>query len=235
MSGLSPKELALLDAARPEWHPRGEVVPPSAEEIALRLAAKPWLAEGPPIVGHARIGRAVGHTLVACGLATMAVVVVHLAMKPASSPAKPNVAELAVVALPAPSPPRNDLTPSIAVDALPDAPQAAVVRTRKNVVPAPAASEAESSIDDTLAEEIRLVSAAQSALRDNAPERALAALSEHASRFPHGVLRDERMASRVLALCALGDEAQARIVKSELERSSPYSSHLQRLAGSCAR
>jgi TolA-binding protein len=67
--------------------------------------------------------------------------------------------------------------------------------------PAPSAS---------LAEEVRLIDAARSALREGSAERALATLRDYAKRFPNGVLEREASVLHVEALAASGDRAAAR-------------------------
>ena len=62
----------------------------------------------------------------------------------------------------------------------------------------------------TLEDETRLVQSAIAALRSGDPASGLSLLDEHAREFPHGVLAEERSGERVLALCALGREAEAR-------------------------
>jgi hypothetical protein len=54
---------------------------------------------------------------------------------------------------------------------------------------------------DRLREEIALIRSARGALARREPARALALLERHAAQFSEGVLRKERMASEVLALC----------------------------------
>lgn len=53
----------------------------------------------------------------------------------------------------------------------------------------------------SVAEEGRLLAAAQAALRDGDPHRALGELAAHAKRFPAGTMTSEREALRVIALC----------------------------------
>jgi len=94
--------------------------------------------------------------------------------------------------------------------------------------PPPAAETA-----DSLAEEVRLLREARAALDRADPSRALGLLDVHASRFPRGTLYEERLATRVLAFCALGRIDAARLAAQELERASPRSPHLGRVRASC--
>jgi TolA-binding protein len=74
----------------------------------------------------------------------------------------------------------------------------------------PAPTRAASEPRATLSEEVRLIDAARSALREGSAERALATLRVYAKRFPNGVLRREASVLRVEALAASGDRAAAR-------------------------
>jgi hypothetical protein len=86
----------------------------------------------------------------------------------------------------------------------------------------------------SLAEETRLLHAAQHELARKNTSAALALLDEHASKFPGGALAEERTAARVLALCDLGRSAEARLAADAFVRKSPQSPLVPRLRGSCA-
>ena len=66
---------------------------------------------------------------------------------------------------------------------------------------------------DGLAEEVALLSRAETELRAGRPAKALLVLAEHQRKFPRGALAEERTAARIQALCALGlrDEANAQL------------------------
>ena len=87
---------------------------------------------------------------------------------------------------------------------------------------------------DTLVPEIALMRRAESALAGGDPSDALELLNEHAATFPHGALAEEREATRILALCALGRTAEARTAARRFERAAPRSIHLPRIHASCA-
>jgi hypothetical protein len=70
-----------------------------------------------------------------------------------------------------------------------------------HAAPQPAPSDVEA--------EVSLLGEAQRALRAHDEQRALALLEDHARRFPSGALGEEREATRVAALCALGRAAEA--------------------------
>ncbi len=106
------------------------------------------------------------------------------------------------------------------------APEVAPATLRVEPPPAPAMPR--------LAEEVALLGRAQAALRDGAAPRALALLDEHAARFPEGALRQERAATRVLALCAIGRPDEASVEARSFLASSPASPLAARVRASCA-
>ena len=244
MSELSPKELELLETIRSEWGPSGPPAPPSPAAIQERLAERPWLGRSAPPPAATRFGRLIGMTLATIGVCSVAFVALREGAPPPREAEHAAPPAVMIAASPEPEP-EPEPVPALALGALPDAPPLAPAATAvreprtgrkaRDRVPAAEPGLPTSTPVDTLAEEIELIRAAQSDLRAGAPGRALTVLASHASRFPHGVLRDERMTLEALALCARGDIDAARSVKIELERSSPGSSHLQRLSSSCAR
>ena len=85
----------------------------------------------------------------------------------------------------------------------------------------------------SIKEELELVRAAQQALNRNAPKAALALLAEHAQKFPSGVLWEDREASRVFALCRLGNAAGARALADSFVRRAPKSPFVDRVRTAC--
>lgn len=86
----------------------------------------------------------------------------------------------------------------------------------------------------SLAEETRLLEAAQRELAKNQGGAALAMLDEHAARFPSGALSEERSAARILALCGVGRTGEARSAAKAFIAASPSSPLVPRLESSCA-
>jgi outer membrane protein assembly factor BamD (BamD/ComL family) len=84
-----------------------------------------------------------------------------------------------------------------------------------------------------VAAEVLLLGEAHAAIRNGQAEHALALLDEHSRRFPRGALGEEREASRVTALCALGRVAEARAAADRFLRVSPLSPHAGRVRASC--
>jgi uncharacterized protein HemY len=86
---------------------------------------------------------------------------------------------------------------------------------------------------DSLEEEVNLLRSARVALDRGDGAQALRLLDAHEARFQRGTLYEERLASRVLALCAVGRIDAARKTAQELERAAPRSPHLPRVRASC--
>lgn len=80
-----------------------------------------------------------------------------------------------------------------------------------------------------LQRETELLKAAQRALRSGHPADAMALLDEHARLFPAGALREERRASHVFALAALGRLRQAKLEADAFARDWPNSPLLDRV------
>ncbi|AKV02780.1 Cell division protein FtsK [Labilithrix luteola] len=138
--------------------------------------------------------------------------------KEPNAPAARDEAPLASVATQAPEP---TPPPSTGVEAVPTA--AGVER------PAPAAMAPPAGLEG----EIALLRDSDRLLREGNANAALAKLDEHAQRFPHGSLSEERTVSRVVVLCALGRTAEARAAGSAFLAARPSSPHAARVRGSC--
>jgi hypothetical protein len=119
------------------------------------------------------------------------------------------------------------------------APVAAAEGTDSNSAPEPEVSPAakadeQPASDDSLAREIALLRAARAALEAGRADEALSMVRRHAQLWPTGVLVEERLATQVLALCALGRTAEARATAQQLAALAPSSPHLARVGASCA-
>jgi hypothetical protein len=221
-----------------DWGPSAGTVASVRAKVAQRIAAD---VRGPDDSGPAPtvasptsvgIGWKAVAGLVAIGLVG-ASFVWSRAGDPSASSTRAPTSSVATVATPAAGPvasPKTDEAPTeaVSVDSLPDVPPPP--RARPGAVQ-PATS---ASAGDSLAEELVLLKAAQRSLRAGAPAEALTSLRLHATRFPQGVLREERMTLEVLALCDTGDTAGARAIRDRLAAEAPGSSHLNRLSTSCA-
>lgn len=129
----------------------------------------------------------------------------------------------------APPPPER-----LRVAAVPSPPQDA----RPEVAPLGAAAAggagASSAGDAHFLEAVRLLQSAQRSIESHAPSVALGLLAELDARFPESLLNEERLATRVLALCESGDLPRARQAAAELTARNSSSIYAARIAQSCA-
>jgi hypothetical protein len=86
---------------------------------------------------------------------------------------------------------------------------------------------------DGLAEEVALLSRAETELHAGRPAKALLALAEHQRKFPRGALAEERTAARIQALCALGRNDEANAQLKQLLHISPNSAQEERARQAC--
>lgn len=82
----------------------------------------------------------------------------------------------------------------------------------------------------SIAEEVALLSRAETELHAGRFARALRLLDDYERRFPKGALSQEDVAARVQALCGLGRAAAAQ---AQLERLAPDSPHARRARAAC--
>jgi hypothetical protein len=85
----------------------------------------------------------------------------------------------------------------------------------------------------SLRAELELIAAAQRAVREGEPARALAYVDEHAARFPRGVLVQERLAIAALSWCERGDARHGGRFVTQLARRAPASPLLARARAAC--
>jgi hypothetical protein len=139
----------------------------------------------------------------------------------------------------APPPPAMPVGPR-AVVPTPPVPVASAVPSAVPEVTQPAPSRAEEraarppSGSEELAAEIALLAQVNVAINSGRAGRAFALLREYDRRHSPGVLREERAAAGVLALCAAGRVDAARSAADRFEKRWPRSPLLGRIGGSCA-
>ena len=146
-----------------------------------------------------------------------------LAPPSSEPPVPPMIVHAAPRVLYAPAPAVSTATTAAPTEVPPTA-SAATTEARTPTLSGPA----------TVAAEAKLLREADGALRAGDPTRALALLNEHAASFPQGVLVEERNAERIVALCALGQKAQAREAASAFLRDHGASPLAARVRASCA-
>jgi hypothetical protein len=100
--------------------------------------------------------------------------------------------------------------------------------------PVKSSAAAVQSSKPSLAEEAALLHQAQSAWRAGQSAEALRLANEHAQRFPHSQLANERDVLRVLSLCKLGQNQAAKQVGARLLLKAQDSPWYESVAQSCA-
>ncbi len=86
---------------------------------------------------------------------------------------------------------------------------------------------------DTLEDETRLLREAAVFLRAHDGASALGRLDEHARRFPHGLLAEERAGERVFSLCEMGRVGEAQRAAAEFLAQNPRSPLAHRVRAAC--
>jgi hypothetical protein len=227
--GLKARELvqAGRSALRPTDGDRDRIAAALRVQLGPAALPPPGSVAPPPVVA-ASGWKAVLGTVLGVG-ATLGAL--YLAFSPdgnvaprASHTPPPAVSAVASPPSPPVAPPGEARAPQEELDVAPPA-----------VVAAPATAPSESPAlhpRDRLAEEVALLSRATKALRGGRAAEALKALDEHQSKFPRGVLTEERRAARAEALCSLGRTKEGR---AELGRLAPQSPAAARATQACDR
>lgn len=185
------------------------------------LAAK--IAIGVAVVSATTAGGTVAYEHVMHDRA-QTTVVVEAPSKPIASASASASPSASASAIPEPTLPPPTVTAHVAATATaipepkPTAKPAAIIAT----------------IPDTIAEEASLLRAAHASLASNDGTGAMRSLDEHARRFPHGALAEERDAARVMALCAQGRASEARASASAFVSANPRSPFAAQVRRSCA-
>ena len=230
MTKLGPEARALVAAGRNTLRPsaadRERVL--TALRARIEHAAAP--APGSPRLAGAKagLGRAASTGLVV-GAALVGGLLWRLVEPPAEGALvlAPSLSISSALAARSPlspplSPPPSAPLPSTA----PLASSAPVA----NPAPEPARGAGARSTTRGLAEEVALLSRAETELHAGRFATALRLLDDYERRFPRGTLMQEDVAARVQALCGLGRAAAA---KSQLKRLAPGSPHASRARAAC--
>jgi hypothetical protein len=144
-------------------------------------------------------------------------------------PAPAPVVTPAAPALPAPAPP---IAPVVEPVPAPPAARPAPAPAHRVHVAAPPRAEAVAPTN-RLAEETALLAAANGELRRGDARRALSLLDDYDHRYPSGVLREEVLATRVIARCQLGSDRGARRAADAFLARHPASPLATRVRTSC--
>ncbi|HSO39695.1 MAG TPA: hypothetical protein VLT33_44515 [Labilithrix sp.] len=169
-----------------------------------------------------------GAVAIAAGAAVVAVVLATRSQPP--PPVAHDTAPTASASAPAPAMPVPE-PPTLSVDALPSAPEPAVVPARPAALPT--ASAAPDPAESERAE-VALLDRAQASLPAS-PADTLARCDEHARRFATGTLVQEREVLAIDALLRLGRRGEAEARAARFRQSFPRSGHLRRVEALLAR
>jgi hypothetical protein len=101
------------------------------------------------------------------------------------------------------------------------------------IAPTPEAPRSVASAGSSFEDELRLIEAAKRELDSAHASLALAALAEHARRFPRGVFRSEREGLRVLVACPNETPAARLSAAAAFQRAYPDSPLLDRIWRTC--
>ena len=232
MTGMSPEANQLVNAGREAFRPtdadRARLMTALTGTATLSLgvaigARAPRLFSG--IFGAAQAARVLA---IALPVAAVGAFWLH-ASRPPPKPAQPGLLVHSTLAA---------VTPKVAEPPVPVVDKAVESPSEpSSSVPAersgPSVAET-AKPGNEIRQEVALLSKAQAALSRGRPQEALEALAEHAQRFPRGVLSEERAATRVRTLCALGRTREAAAELKRIETLNPTSAYLAPARQSCA-
>jgi hypothetical protein len=222
---LNPRAQALVEAGRGALRPTAADRERIHAALRSRLGDAAFLGAGEastPAVSVPKPWRAIVST-VAVGLGVAGTALYFGLREPARPAAAASVTPTSAAIA---SPNRASEEPS----------SAPMPRSPATVEPAASVSRRapERFAPDRLAQEVAILSRAASELHAGQAASALKAIDEHQSKFPNGLLTEERRAARVQALCALGRRAEADAELSRLTRAAPQSPHVARARQFCA-
>lgn len=221
MSKLGPEASELVLAGRDGLRPSDEDRARVLEALRARIAAEPGGAPGVASPGAGGLGWPLASGLLV-GAALVGALLWQWAVPtpPEPSRLRPalSLSALASRVVPPAAPPVALPVPSASASA-----SAAPALDGARFVPARAAASG-------LAEEVALLSRAETELHAGRFAKALRLLDDYERRFPKGALLQEDVAARVQALCGLG---QVPAAKAQLKRLSPGSPHARRARAAC--
>jgi len=249
MSDLSPRARQLIELGRVGDEPdsaardrvRSKLLMAVGTGVAASAAAKSATAAGKVWAGSAllKLMGGVCAAGIAVGGATWAVSTRAPDSEPPLQARSPAITAQAVRSAerPATSETVASSTPAAPTEVLrapkvipPPRASSAAVAVSASAQPGRAAAEA-----STLEGELSLLREAQAAMARGNAGRSLELLEEHGSRYPNGILSQEREAARVLALCGLGRHDEARAEAARFVEKQPTSPLSARVRSSCAR
>ena len=230
MSALSSKARAVIEQAREEMRP----APGDRERLEALLDAQlgatapiftksapsPAPAPAPHLMSWRFVtSLTVGAALVGGG--ALLSVRPGLNQKPPPPPVTASV-----IVMPPDAPPMSPPAVEAQVPIAPELP--------RSVKPAIEPKAPAQASQDTLAQEVALLSRATSALRSGRAGAALRLLDEYQRKFPNGMLAVERQAVRAQTLCTLKRVAEGRAAIAQLAPQSPAAGRAKQLCDAAA-
>ncbi|MFO0609371.1 MAG: hypothetical protein U0324_39770 [Polyangiales bacterium] len=206
----------MLDAARAADRP--------ADVDREALLQKILAAPAPRATGEGEWVAAAG--AVAAGAVAALLAWPTPAPAPTSVPTRAPVMVAAPTAVTAPAPTHALPAPEVTREVAREPAPAPAVAARRAAPP-------EASPRDE-GDEWQIIRDADRALREHAPDRALAVLARHAVEHPRGVAAPEVLAYRVRAYCMAGRTGEAHAVARELRARAPTSPAAYSLRATCA-
>ena len=248
MSELSPRARAVLASVRSADRPRAADRARVGAQLAARLAAMSVAAVpapgAPPVASSAISGLAAKALVLSAIVGASSFAAGYFVGRSDSAPSRPALTATNSAA----APPMAEVAPTHDVETMSPVPEATAPAPEQHPAAhasstgvtapsAPSAAAAPSSDPrpqaSSLAEETALLAAARAALGRGEAKDALAKLEEMSERHPAGVLREERMATRVMALCAAGRTDDARAEAQRFLQETPRSLQAARVRASC--
>jgi len=221
MSELDPESRDLFRAGRDALRPSVDDRARIREALRARITGVSQAPDPTPLTSA---GSGLGWLSVSALVAAVVVGGVLLTPK-ASAPQAPAVASASPPARSAEAPtlpPPTALAPAPPPSSAPPS-TPATPAVRSSAKPRPT---------DSLAEEVALLSRAQTELHAGRFSAALQLLNTHQKKFPRGILGQERVAARIQALCGLGRVNEAN---AELARVAKGSLHEGAVREACGR
>lgn len=240
---LSERASRIVEDARRAYAPTAPDRVRVRQALAVRLAVGVTLTSG---IASAGTAWTVASKVVAVGLGASAIVgagVVTYELAPRFTPPEPAPVRPTVVASSVPSgtaragsepQPEAFVVPSVEPAPARPEPVARVERAagdRGSTVAAPPAS---AGRRPDVEAELVLLGSAQRALSSGDAARALELTEQHARAFPSGTLAEERRATRIVALCALGRHSEGRHEAREFLARSGNSPLAERVRTACS-
>lgn len=232
MSNLGPEAQKLIQAGKGAFRATAADQERIAQSLKARIGAGAGLSNAPAAAATKAQALGLGWpalSAVVVGLAAGGVFIASSfrSEKAMQSSLAPSVSVVTPAAAPPPAP-LAPTAPSVAEsDELPET--ASTLEKRAPAEDTPASSRQKAA--DRLAEEVQILSRAQTELHAGHFGETLRVLEDHARKFPRGTLAQERRATRIQALCGMGRMKEA---EAELARLTPGSVHEGRARQACA-